>query len=294
MLDYQLVEAFAAVLEEKGFARAAERLCVTQSAVSQRVKQLEETLGKTLVLRESPPKATPAGEALFRQYRQLLSLEQETLDMMAATGGRAPRIQIAVNVDSLHSWFMEALASVAPGRFLSVEIMTAGHARTIELLRSGAVAGCVASDRDALDSCTVSPLGRLRYALVASGRFAAEHFRGGFTCESAARAPVVNLDRDDDMQRRALYEAFGDSRPDPPAHCFPTTDSYLAAIRAGLGYGLVPLIKVAAEIEAGSLVELDSALRTELPLYWHAWKHRSDAFASFSDDIVAAARAVLK
>ena len=127
MLDYQLVEAFAVVLEEGGFVRAADRLCVTQSAVSQRVKLLEDTVGKALIVRETPPRATEAGAALLRQYRQLLALEEETLDAIGARGarpvGRPPHLQIAVNTDSLHVWFLEAAAPIIATAGATVEVL---------------------------------------------------------------------------------------------------------------------------------------------------------------------------
>ncbi|HWQ10216.1 MAG TPA: LysR family transcriptional regulator, partial [Holophaga sp.] len=79
MIDYHLVEAFAAVIEERGFVRAAQRLCITQPAVSQKVRQLENQLGRALILRETPPRATPAGARLLRHYRQVTALEDETI-----------------------------------------------------------------------------------------------------------------------------------------------------------------------------------------------------------------------
>lgn len=297
MLDYQLVEAFAVVLGEGGFARAADRLCITQSAVSQRVKQLEETIGKALIIRETPPRATEAGAALLRQYRQLMALEEETLDAIGARGARQAalphRLQLAVNIDSLHVWFIDAARELLSGGGYTVEVLMAGHAQTVELLRSGAVAGCVSSERSAVTGCSVEYLGTLRYALVASAAFAAARFPDGFTREAAERAPIVDLDRSDGMQRGMLHRAFGDPVPRPPVNYFPTADSYVGAVRAGLGYGLVPLLKIRPELEARSLVELDPALRLELPLYWHAWKYPSEAFRAFSDAFSVKARRIL-
>ena len=64
MLDYTSLEALATVLHEGSFERAARRLHVTPSAVSQRVKQLEERLGQVLVQRGSPCTGTEAGQRL--------------------------------------------------------------------------------------------------------------------------------------------------------------------------------------------------------------------------------------
>jgi len=288
MLDYQLVKAFAVVLDEGGFARASERLCVTQSAVSQRVKQLEDVIGKSLIIRESPPRATEAGAQLLRHYRQVLELEGETLDAISTkSSGYRPHITIAVNTDSLFVWFMDAIVPFVKRSGATLEVLVDGHERTIEMLRSGAVAACVTSEPSTIDGCIATLIGTLHYVLVASAEYMAEWFPGGFEREAAEKAPVINLDKNDRMQYRMLLQAFGDPQIRPPAHFVPIADKYLEAIRAGLGYGFVPLVKVAEELEAGSMVELDSLLRITLPLYWHRWKYHSALLEEISGIIVA-------
>ena len=58
MLDYKLLEAFAMVIIEGGFEKASRRLHLTQSAISQRVKLLEDQYGQILLKRTSPPEPT--------------------------------------------------------------------------------------------------------------------------------------------------------------------------------------------------------------------------------------------
>ena len=58
MFDYKLIEALAMVVREGGFENAARALHITQSAVSQRVKMLEELTGQVLIARTTPPQAT--------------------------------------------------------------------------------------------------------------------------------------------------------------------------------------------------------------------------------------------
>ncbi|MBU0926445.1 MAG: LysR family transcriptional regulator ArgP [Spirochaetes bacterium] len=288
MLDYQLVRAFAVVLDEGGFARASERLCITQSAVSQRVKQLEDSIGKVLIIRESPPRATEAGAHLLRHYRQILELEGETLDAInPRPDGNAPHVSVGVNTDSLFVWFMDAVGPFVKRSGITMEILEDGHERTIEMLRSGSVAGCVSSERSAVEGCVATLIGTLRYALVASSGYMERWFPSGFERSAAARAPIVNLDRNDKMQYRMLFHAFGDPQVAPPAHFVPVADAYYGAIRSGLGYGLVPLLKVAGELGAGRMVELDRGLRIDLTLYWHRWKRRSALLDEMSDIIIA-------
>jgi len=287
MLDYQLVQAFAAVLDEGGFARAADRLCITQSAVSQRVKQLEDQIGRALVIRDTPPRPTEAGARLLRHYRQVLALEGETVDAVSAKSPACrPHVPVAVNADSLFVWFLEAAAAFARSSGTTLELFVDGHEQTLRYLRSGAVAGCVTSERDAVEGCTATRIGSLRYVLVASGEFSRRWFPEGFSREAATRAPLVNLDRNDRFQLRVLYKAFGDPQVTPPAHYVPVADAYFEAIRAGLGYGLVAKSKVLPGLADGTLVDLDPGLRTEIPLYWHVWKYQSDTLRDLSEVVV--------
>ena len=287
MLDYQLVKAFAAVLDEGGFARAAEKLCITQSAVSQRIKQLEEALGRALIIRDSPPRSTEAGEQLLRHYRQVRELEDETLGAISSrpTDHRA-LVSVAVNTDSLFVWFMDAIMSFAKSSDLAFEVLVAGHERTIEMLKSGAVAGCVSSDRNAVEGCTATRIGTLRYAVVASADYAATWFSRGFAREAAEKAPVVNLDRNDKLQYQTLYQAFGEPQVVPPAHYIPIADAYYGAIKAGLGYGLVPEIKAARDLASGALLNLDERLRPEIALYWHRWKYQTELLAELTKAVI--------
>jgi LysR family transcriptional regulator (chromosome initiation inhibitor) len=77
MLDYPSLAALAAVVREGSFERAARVLNVTASAVSQRVKLLEERLGSVLVVRGQPCSATDAGRLLCRHVERVGMLEQD-------------------------------------------------------------------------------------------------------------------------------------------------------------------------------------------------------------------------
>jgi len=289
MLDYHLVEAFAAVLDEGGFERASERLFITQSAVSQRIKQLEDALGKALIIRETPPRATEAGEQLLRYYRQISSLEQETLDAICTKKkeGGFPHIPLAVNTDSLAVWFMDAILPFVQRTDMTLEVLTEGHERTLDLLRAGAVVGCVSSSSTTIQGCSSTLIGTIRYVLVASSSFAKRWFPEGFGREAVAKAPIVNLDRNDMLQYRILFKLFGEPQLMPPAHYVPTANQYHAAVTAGIGYGLVPAIKAAAELNAGSLVELDKRARMGITLYWHRLNRYSSLLKGITDAVLA-------
>lgn len=297
MLDYRLVEAFAAVIEERGFERAAIRLGLTQSAVSQRVRQLEAGLGKVLVVRESPPRPTLAGERLLRHYRQVTGLEAETVAEVGGTGGvdgaegnglgeGFQHIPIAVNTDSLAVWLLDAVGPFLSRNPVTFEILVDEQDRTLDFLKSGVASGCISPLRASIQGCVSTRIGSMRYLLVASPAFAARWFPKGYDRGAASRAPIVHSDREDMLQHRALAQVFKPRPPNPPAHYVPTAEKYLAFVEAGLGYGLVSDLQALPAIRAGRLVEVCEAARVEVPLYWHRWEHHSVLFRELTEVLV--------
>jgi LysR family transcriptional regulator (chromosome initiation inhibitor) len=294
MLDYRLLEAFAAVLEERGFERAADRLCITQSAVSQRIKQLEDELGRVLVVRESPPRATEAGERLLRLYRQVASLEQETIGEFGAKGeADFQHIPIAVNTDSLAVWLLDAVIPFLRRNPVAFEVIVDEQDQTLSFLKTGAVAGCISPQEKAIQGCSSTRIGTLQYLLVASPAFADQWFSWGFDRESASRAPVVHMNRDDKMQYRALESCFGDPQVVPPAHYIPSTEKYFDIVVAGVGYGLISAVQAAPAIARGELVEVDARARVDVTLYWHCWNQYSALLGGLTEAILSEGARIL-
>ena len=85
--DYRTLQALDAVIRERGFERAAQKLCITQSAVSQRIKQLENMFGQPLLVRTVPPRPTEQGQKLLALLRQVELLEEETVQGMEEEPG---------------------------------------------------------------------------------------------------------------------------------------------------------------------------------------------------------------
>src|SRR5580658_1294190 len=106
MLDYSSLTAVAAVVREGSFEKAARTLNVTPSAISQRVKSLEERLGGVLIVRGQPCKATEVGRLLCRHVEQVGILEHELHSVLPRLDGKGEdpepvKIRVAVNADSL-------------------------------------------------------------------------------------------------------------------------------------------------------------------------------------------------
>jgi len=294
MLDYRLVEAFGAVIGERGFARAAERLGISQSAVSQRIRLLEDQLGRVLVLRESPPRPTPAGERLLRHYRQVAGLEEEAiLDLGIPREGGFRHLPIAVNADCLSVWLLDAMAPFLREAAITLEIYVGDQDNNLHFLQSGLAAGCVSSQRMDLPGFTSARIGTVRYILCAAPAFAAQWFPQGFDRASAARAPIIHGSREDRLNYRTLRKLFGRPQVAPPAHYVPAIEQYNEAVILGLGYALVPEAQALPEIWAGRMVELEPRGRLDTPLYWYRWSHATDLLLDFSRILVSKGHRIL-
>ncbi|OBB02822.1 transcriptional regulator ArgP, partial [Mycobacteriaceae bacterium 1482268.1] len=175
-IDGQQLAALAAVIEQGSFEAAAQRLHVTPSAVSQRIKTLEQRVGQVLVRREKPCAATPAGIPLLRLAAQTALLESEALADMSGGPAERARVAIAVNADSMASWFTSVLGRV-PEVLFDIRIEDQDH--SARLLREGAVMGAVTTERSPVPGCRVLPLGVMRYVPVASAAYADTNLPAG-------------------------------------------------------------------------------------------------------------------
>jgi LysR family transcriptional regulator (chromosome initiation inhibitor) len=228
--------ALAAVIEFGSFDAAADRLHVTPSAVSQRIKALEQRVGQVLVVREKPCRATPAGIPLLRLAAQTAMLESEALAETVGGSVKRVRIAIAVNADSMSTWFTRVLGQL-PEALLDIKIEDQDH--SARLLREGAVMGVVTTERNSIPGCRVLSLGVMRYVPVAAPVYLKRYLPEGFTAESVAVAPSLAWNRDDALQDMLLRKAFRRAFT-PPVHYVPTAEGFGAAVRAGVGWGMYP------------------------------------------------------
>jgi LysR family transcriptional regulator (chromosome initiation inhibitor) len=284
-LDGQQLAAFAAVIELGSFDAAAERLHVTPSAVSQRIKALEQRVGQVLVVREKPCKATAAGIPLIRLAAQTAILESEALDALGHPADtRGQRVAIAVNADSMSTWFTAVLAQLDDVLF-DIRIEDQDH--SARLLRDGTVMGAVTTERTSVPGCRVQPLGVMRYVPVASPAYVERHLRQGLTAAAAAVAPSLAWNRDDALQDMLLRQVFRRSFA-RPVHYVPTAEGFGAAVRAGIGWGMYPE-RIAARAQAeGSFVRISDA-HLDVPLYWQCWKLDSPIIETVTNAVRSAA-----
>lgn len=288
--------AFAAVLEEGSFDAAARRLSVTSSAISQRIKALEDRLGHVLVVRQSPCRPTPAGEQLLRRVRPMQALEAEALDEFrpeASAGAAARSIAIAVNDDSLETWLLAAIAQLHARHGYVFDVRVDDQDHTLAMLRDGSVLGAVTSAATPVQGCNVQPLGTMRYRAIASKAYAARWFPQGMDAATLARAPMIVFNRKDDLQWRYLRRITR-ARLAPPVHYLPTSSGFIEAAARGLGWCLAPESLAAPALRAGRIAILDPAHWLDVPLYWQHAAVRSATLQQLGQALREAAAEALR
>ncbi|MFJ2605631.1 MULTISPECIES: LysR family transcriptional regulator ArgP [unclassified Streptomyces] len=293
-LPLDQVRTLLAVVDEGTFDAAAAALHVTPSAVSQRVKALEQRTGRVLLQRVKPVRATESGEVIVRFARQLARLERDAraeLGMSAA--GEPTRVSVAVNADSLATWFLPVLARVGKEPRLCFELRSDDETRTAALLREGLVMAAVTSSPEPVAGCSVRPLGRMRYLATASPAFAREHL-GGPLRETLAVAPTLAFGRDDDLQDGFVRRLGGGDGASAERHQIPASEGFLRAVVMGLGWGLLPVTQAQPLVRSGQLVSLAPDRPYDVPLYWQQWKLDSPALAAVARAVLATAAEALE
>lgn len=297
MFDTAQLAALSAVLRTGSFDRAAQLLHVTQSAVSQRLRQLEEQVGTSLVVRSQPCRATEAGERLFRHAEEVRLLEQGVRRDLGLTStgveesGGWPSLRIAVNADSLATWFLPAMAEVG-GVLFDLVIDDQDH--SADWLKRGEVRAAVSGSAKPVQGCDCRPLGALRYLATASPDFILRWFGDEpVTAGRLAQVPVITFNAKDRLQTRWAEQTLGVPTTGP-SHWLPSSHAFVDAAVAGLGWGMNPEKLAEAALADGRLVEVMTGKPLDVPLYWHVSRSVVDALRPLTDAVIKAARDALR
>lgn len=291
MIDYRQLRSLGAVLRTGSFEAAAAELHVTPSAVSQRIKALEERVGGVVVVRGTPCVATALGRRLARHADEVQRLEEDlSREVAALAGGRETVLRIAVNADSLATWFLPALTG-QPGLLFDLVIDDQDH--SADWLRRGDVAAAVTGHAAPVQGCDCWPLGAMRYVAVASPAFVERWLGADASPEALTRAPAITFDGKDRLQADWLRSVFG-RRVGFPTHRIASSQAFVDAALLGIGWGMNPLALVEPHLAAGRLVALVPDRPLDVPLYWQASRIGAGTIAPVSRAVRAAAREALR
>ena len=295
MLDYTSLSALACVVREGSFERAARALHVTPSAISQRIRLLEERVGCALVVRGQPCRATETGRRLCQHVDRVRLLEHELhgeVPSLEQEGVARVTLPIAVNADSLATWFAPAVAAFAAGEPVLLDVAVDDQDHTAEWLRSGAVQAAVTANARPATGCNSQPLGAMRYRAVATPAFVERNFSAGVGAGSLALAPSLVFNAKDELQARWVRRLCH-RHVELPRHTLPSPQAFVTAALAGMGWGLHPQELIAPHLTDGSLVELMPDTPLDIPLHWQQARAASTLMESLTRQVVAAARTAL-
>jgi LysR family transcriptional regulator (chromosome initiation inhibitor) len=293
-LDFRQCEAVLAVVDSGSFEQAAALLNLTPSAVSQRVRALEVALGAPLVVRSRPCRAMPAGRRLLQTLKRMQALEEDLQADFAGDAASPLTVSIAVNADTLASWFLPALASFLISEQVLLDLTVDDQDHTYSLLESGLALGCISTEPQPMRGCIAEPLGAMRYRCMASPAFKDRWFPKGMTRAALREAPVVVFNRKDRLQADFLLKHYGLPENAWPCHTVPASDPYMQAIVLGLGWGMLPELQMRDLHKRGALVDIAPSKPTDVSLYWHAWKVQSPRMERLSATLIRAARKLLR
>ncbi len=295
MFDYAALSALAAVVREGSFERAARALHVTPSAVSQRIRLLEERAGCALVVRGQPCRPTETGRRLCQHVDRVQLLEQDlqgTVPALAAEGIARVALPIAVNADSLATWLAPAIAAFAADNPVLMEVAVDDQDHTAEWLRSGAVLAAVTGTARPATGCNSHPLGTMRYLAAASPAFMRRYFASGVGAGGLANAPSLLFNTKDDLQAN-WARRLCQREVELPRHTLPSSHAFVTATLAGMGWGMHPQPLIAAYLAEGALVELVPGTPLDVALHWQSARAASGVLDGLSRAVLAAAGAAL-
>ena len=285
MFDYKLLSALAAVVEQAGFERAAQVLGLSQSAISQRIKLLEARIGQPVLIRATPPSPTEIGRRLLNHVQQVRLLERDLQSAVPALDdeGLPERLRIALNADSLATWWATAVGDFCAEQHLLLDLVVEDQTVGLKRMRAGEVAACLcASERPVAGARSVL-LGAMRYRALASPAFIARHFPAGVEVALLPKTPALVFGPDDFLQHRYLAALGVDGGFEH--HLCPSSEGFIRLAEAGLGWGLVPELQVREQLESGALVELVPDKPIDVPLYWHHWRNGGQLLGQLTEHL---------
>ncbi|WP_043532393.1 LysR family transcriptional regulator ArgP [Litchfieldella xinjiangensis] len=285
MLDYKLLEALAAVVDQSGFERGAQHLGLTQSAISQRIKLLEARLGQPVLVRSPKLAPTPLGKRLLNHVLQVRLLEHDLLDRIPALSEGEQRLRLAINADSLATWWAPATGAFCARQRVLLDMVVEDQDVALKRMRDGEVAGCICATPRPVQGARAHALGSMRYRALASPSYMARHFSEGLSLSALRQAPAIVYGPDDRLQHRYLEQM--DFHDPFPHHLCPSSEGFVRLALAGMGYGLIPELQVKRELAEGRLVDLDTAYHIDVPLYWHHWRHGGETLESLTTHLLS-------
>lgn len=271
-VDYKLLRLLDLVIKEQGFEKAASKLNITQSAVSQRIKQLENEFGELLVTRTIPPVPTQLGKKLLKLLYHVNLIEHQIFDDEL---GNIETIPISINADSLATWFLPSIQSVLQDSDLRLNITIEDETRTLNNLLTGEAVAAISTHSKPIINGKCDYIGSLDYILVSSPEFAQRYFKCGVTRDALLKAPIVTFHSSLDQHHIFLQEYFDITPGNLLSHIVPSSEAYIQLVLQDSACCMIPKQQIIEELENGTIINLEPKLSQKKKLYWHRYNFES-------------------
>ncbi|MBJ9260670.1 LysR family transcriptional regulator ArgP [Citrobacter amalonaticus] len=284
------LKVFAEILRNGSFEAAARKLHITPSAVSQRIRQLEDQLGQVLIVRGIPSRPTDAGRKLFRHAQQIQSMEDDFFnELNQATDYK---ISVAVNMDSMDGWFLDVITEAASSGIM-LNLKAEDQAFSESMLREGKVMAAVSTNSRPIQGCSTELLGTMYYTACASVSFCKQFFSEGDRVENLITSPAICFNEKDGLQHEFLKSVAGRD-VEPITMFIPSNTAYIEAIHRGVGWGMLPDFISNRHLNQGTIVKLIPEFAIAVNLYWIRWNTRITALDRLSECVRSAAKKHLR
>lgn len=283
-LDNDALAVLAAIIRTGSFEGAAKSLGVTQSATSQRIKQLEDVVGSILIVRGRPCVPTETGMVLFSHFEQIELLQAETISKIRGevTSASTTRVRVSANYDSLATWFPFVVKQATEELNMRVEVVSDDQEFTEQRLRSGDALAALSTSKMDIPGCRRVQLGAMEYTAIASPEFCSRYFPKGVNVEALATSPSISFDPKDTLPEQWMLACFGES-PKLSSHQVPSYEGHLVCGVNGVGWAMMPLLTVGPMIAAGTLVDLSPQTRIVVMLNWYFTMQSNHLLSALSD-----------
>ncbi len=239
-MNLRVVEAFYWVVMLKSVTRAAEKLHITQSAMSSRIASLEQELGMLLLdRRDRQFRVTSAGQRFFDHAQRLLALQREIKADLGAAATQAVTLRVGAIESVLHSWLLDwvrALRSAEP--LLALELTVETTPVLNDQLARGALDIAVAATPCTASGVRSQPLPAMAMAFVGH---AGRHRRRRWSLAELAAGEIMTFQRGS-QPHGALLDLLHRAGLEPArVHRISSISAMAQLVEDGFGVATLPL-----------------------------------------------------
>lgn len=290
-MNLRFVEAFHWAVSLGGVTRAAEKLHITQSALSSRIAALEEELGVVLLdRRERKFRPTIAGQRFHVLATQLLEMQRRVKEEMGSNAGRPVALRIGAIESVVHTWltgWLQQMRRTHPDFALELTVETSPV--LVDQVRRGAL-DLVFAALPAVDA-TVRTRALPAMPLVFVGH-AEMHTRARYTLKQLGQLDLLTFQRGSQPHQSllALFELR--CLPLPRVHAISSISAMVQLVEGGFGVATLPEAAWAQLAKRSPLrrLQVDATLE---PLPLHA-SYREDPTSSLTESVLESALSFLQ